>query len=151
MALQGATLALDGGDPRLSREGGKVAADVTANLTLEQLNNLFDPKVTFEEYLYYASITRAHEANLSEDKGIRIFPEFRRFKTPATDQSLELNLTIPSTSVDTTSKGLASTPSNTVTVSTAEWEMAHRAGRSATWGAVFYLITTDILGPYTVP
>jgi len=23
--------------------------------------------------------------------------------------------------------------------------------RTATWGAVFYLITTDILGPYTVP
>lgn len=32
-----------------------------------------------------------------------------------------------------------------------EWEQAQRAGRTATWGAVFYLITTDILGPYSVP
>ena len=32
-----------------------------------------------------------------------------------------------------------------------DWIQASRAGRSATWGAVFYLITTDILGPYSVP
>lgn len=32
-----------------------------------------------------------------------------------------------------------------------EWFHASRALRTATWGAVFYLITTDILGPYSVP
>jgi hypothetical protein len=32
-----------------------------------------------------------------------------------------------------------------------EWVQASRALRTATWGAVFYLITTDILGPYSVP
>lgn len=32
-----------------------------------------------------------------------------------------------------------------------EWYHAARAARTATWGAVFYLITTDVLGPYTVP
>jgi hypothetical protein len=32
-----------------------------------------------------------------------------------------------------------------------EWEHAQRATRTATWGSVFYLITTDILGPNNVP
>ena len=32
-----------------------------------------------------------------------------------------------------------------------EWEQAQRATRTATWGSIFYLITTDILGPTNVP
>lgn len=36
-------------------------------------------------------------------------------------------------------------------VSETEWERAQRATRTATWGTIFYLITTDILGPYNVP
>ncbi len=32
-----------------------------------------------------------------------------------------------------------------------EWETAQRAARTASWGAIFYLITTDILGPYSIP
>ncbi|KAK5136104.1 hypothetical protein LTR08_004154 [Meristemomyces frigidus] len=32
-----------------------------------------------------------------------------------------------------------------------EWYNAQRSIRTATWGSVFYLITTDILGPYSVP
>ncbi|KAI6910556.1 oligopeptide transporter protein [Hortaea werneckii] len=32
-----------------------------------------------------------------------------------------------------------------------EWYRAQRAVRTATWGSVFYLITTDILGPFSVP
>lgn len=36
-------------------------------------------------------------------------------------------------------------------VTETEWERAQRATRTATWITVFYLITTDILGPYNVP
>lgn len=36
-------------------------------------------------------------------------------------------------------------------VDNSEWALASRAARTASWGAIFYLITTDILGPYTVP
>jgi hypothetical protein len=36
-------------------------------------------------------------------------------------------------------------------VSQSEWTTAARATRTATWSAVFYLITTDILGPGSVP
>jgi hypothetical protein len=32
-----------------------------------------------------------------------------------------------------------------------EWYQASRSLRTAGWGAVFYLITTDVLGPYSVP
>lgn len=36
-----------------------------------------------------------------------------------------------------------------MTISDDEWVQASRAARTATWGAVFYLITTDILGPFS--
>ncbi|KAG9312425.1 transmembrane amino acid transporter protein-domain-containing protein [Chiua virens] len=36
-------------------------------------------------------------------------------------------------------------------VTAAEYRAASGSLRTATWGAVFYLITTDILGPYTAP
>lgn len=36
-------------------------------------------------------------------------------------------------------------------VANSEWAQASRAARTASWGAVFYLITTDILGPSSVP
>ena len=32
-----------------------------------------------------------------------------------------------------------------------EWETASRAARTASWTSVFYLITTDILGPFSAP
>lgn len=44
-----------------------------------------------------------------------------------------------------------STPDNYGAVTEAEWAQAQRAGRTASWGAIFYLITTDILGPYSAP
>jgi hypothetical protein len=36
-------------------------------------------------------------------------------------------------------------------VSPAEYRAASSSLRTATWGAIFYLITTDILGPYSTP
>jgi hypothetical protein len=36
-------------------------------------------------------------------------------------------------------------------ISDDEWTNASRAVRTATWAAIFYLITTDILGPFNVP
>ncbi|KAI9683299.1 MAG: hypothetical protein M1822_006164 [Bathelium mastoideum] len=40
---------------------------------------------------------------------------------------------------------------DTSVITDEEWLTASRAARTATWGAVFYLITTDILGPFSVP
>jgi hypothetical protein len=36
-------------------------------------------------------------------------------------------------------------------VAPAEWEQAQHAARTASWAAIFYLITTDILGPFSIP
>ena len=38
---------------------------------------------------------------------------------------------------------------NMIVISDDEWIRASRAARTATWGAIFYLITTDILGPFS--
>lgn len=35
-------------------------------------------------------------------------------------------------------------------ISDTEWTNANRAFRTATWAACFYLITTDILGPFGI-
>lgn len=40
--------------------------------------------------------------------------------------------------------------SNRLSITEAEWTNASRAFRTATWAACFYLITTDILGPFGV-
>jgi hypothetical protein len=45
----------------------------------------------------------------------------------------------------------ATSPTNILTVSDEEWAQVARATRNATWGAVFYIITTDLFGPMSVP
>jgi hypothetical protein len=37
-----------------------------------------------------------------------------------------------------------------LSITEAEWTNASRAFRTATWAACFYLITTDILGPFGI-
>jgi len=46
-------------------------------------------------------------------------------------------------------KGVDAERRGSVVITDEEWVRASRAARTATWGAVFYLITTDILGPFT--
>lgn len=41
--------------------------------------------------------------------------------------------------------------SNSSVVSAEQWEQASRAVRTASWGAIFYLTVTDILGPTSAP
>lgn len=49
-------------------------------------------------------------------------------------------------------KGALADPNRTWgNVSDSEWKHASRAVRTAGWTSVFYLITTDILGPFSVP
>lgn len=40
---------------------------------------------------------------------------------------------------------------HSVVITDEEWTLAARAARTATWSGVFYLITTDIMGPFSVP
>lgn len=109
-------------------------------------SRLHDPNVTFEEYYYYARQSRAHPSEAPDSpssastSGLsRILP-FRRKNVSSANDNAVMN--------EKSSDG--SSPAQAWhNVSDEERVQASRALRTATWGAVFYLITTDILGPYT--
>ncbi|KAL8666944.1 MAG: hypothetical protein Q9168_007387 [Polycauliona sp. 1 TL-2023] len=107
---------------------------------------LHDPSITFEEYYYHAHISRAHPSespNASSStptNGLSRFLPFRKNDaSPAIDDA----------AMNEKSSDASSPAQSWHNVSDEERIMASRALRTATWGAVFYLITTDILGPFT--
>lgn len=171
-----ADLALDGGDPR------EQVVEEPVGMTAARLHLINDPNICFEEYIYYASITRAEEkaqyaAIPKEKKTIKsiIQNRFRRntatISTPPTDMSdadekrtakLGASTDPATVSVDGDEKQAAifDTPSEPVQlrhytdpshVSDEEWKTLSRGIRTAGWSTCFYLITTDILGPFSTP
>ena len=114
-----------------------------------QDRRLHDPDVPFEEYAHYAKKTRAEEdarAPLpTKDTFRQIFSRSKAIDPTGGDEvappvdkrtrSVDVNLSDRTNRLDITDE---------------EWTNAARMLRTATWGACFYLITTDILGPYGV-
>ncbi|KAJ5606014.1 hypothetical protein N7510_008795 [Penicillium lagena] len=144
-------LALDGEDPRLHHEKEHaqtivVPPEYSSDAIRPQHRKLHDTSVTFEEYIYYARRTRAEEDNqpkAEKESGILsiIFP-------PKSDGGVKQeteHVSRDATAINT------SDPSNRMTITDEEWANASRALRTATRGAIFYLITTDILGPFGLP
>ncbi|KAH7311499.1 putative amino acid transporter [Stachybotrys elegans] len=109
-----------------------------------QQRKLHDKEVTFEEYYYYAQKTRAEEDEQPKTTAERsawslLFPSksdtgVSQIKTDGRIDNKNLNDAAVRASV-----------------SDAEWTNASRALRTASRGAIFYLITTDILGPFGLP
>jgi hypothetical protein len=144
-----ANLALDGGDPRLHQAEQEKQASLAAEAGLRPHQRpIHDSSISFEEYHHYAQKTRAEELNY-----------------PATGHETKLlSLLFPSKSdggmvrqTDGDSNGSSKrhddkgrTLSTRGPVSDEEWNNASRALRTATRGAIFYLITTDILGPFAL-
>lgn len=102
-----------------------------------------DPSVTFYEYKYYAEITRAEQ-----DAG----------NVPTTGSGehgmLPPTMGMPAGDEKTSDREgsqEALPAANPHFISDDEWMQASRAIRTATWLSAFYLITTDILGPFGVP
>lgn len=131
-----------------------------AQLPIQTPHKIHDPNVSFEEYLHFAQETRAWENN-SANTAILSGPTrpkaaFRHHfglkeKTDYTtteDPSIDNVVAIDKVSVAKDTEIDHPVPS---IISDDEWETAARAGRTATWGAVFFLLTTDILGPFPVP
>lgn len=141
-------MALDGGDPRLSRDEGTFGGYGNVAYTRPQMRLLHDPTVTFEEYYYYAQQTRAEEEQEALDNpekvGIlqTIFPA-KSGKGAAASETKRRTSLVPQVNI--------SEKSARATVTDEEWANAARAVRTATKGAIFYLITTDILGPFGLP
>lgn len=120
-------------------------------------------KVSFEEYLHYASITRAEERLADE--------AYRNARGPSTIKSLLLDSfrmspkgpkavskpdrQVKGPSQDTDEKNIQAASPNTGSIhsplGSTELHTANRALRTAGWGSIFYLITTDILGPSNTP
>jgi hypothetical protein len=156
-----AALALEGNDPR-----DPAHPVVTDNEPVETqlLHNIHDPSVTFEEYICYAIITRAEEKIANERYVAAAGP--KNFKSiiknrfskghqePATPSSPTRDNNSNGEKTEIGEKGntdVVPTRRNLGGVSDSEWRNASRAVRTAGWSSVFYLITTDILGPFSVP
>ena len=141
-----ATIMKTGNDPRTSVESSR-----------EHLGHidLHNPLVSFEEYVYYASITRAEENIANEAYVLAQGPKsvkkmiMGRFSKGHHANATPVN---ESEVVASEKDGVPSSPNASGRgVTDAEWKQASRALRTCGWGSIFYLITTDILGPFSTP
>ena len=99
--------------------------------------------VEFEDYLYFAAIQRREEdlatmpaSEIENDEKRNWFNQLSEHKGP------NVNVNVHATGI-----GNPIPP----TAGELERENASRALRLASWASVFYLITTDILGPFNAP
>ena len=132
-----------------------------------------DSSITFETYHWWAQRAREFEKDIPANAGYTGFFEvlvgrMKKEKTqlpgdrndasgaePTNEKERAAEIGSESPREDSEQKATDS-PSTRSTkekygVTPAEWEQAQRAGRTASWGAIFYLITTDILGPFSIP
>ena len=134
-----------GGDP--SQSADEAVGGIGPAAVKPQDRVVHDPSVSFEEYHYYAKQTR-----LEEDKYPRTAYETTFWSLvfpPKSDAGVQ-----PVAKIETEAaadKVAHAGASSSAAVSDDEWANASRALRTATRGAVFYLITTDILGPFGLP
>ncbi|KAI4756212.1 hypothetical protein E4T52_11687 [Aureobasidium sp. EXF-3400] len=150
---QPAALTLEG-DPRMSASGPGIA-----ELLTPALRNLHDPSVTIEEYFYWAKITREQQRGIPTVKTpARKFLNFGKKDAVSSTitgsdpaKSGHSNKGLNAAADEKTSDSEAPAISRPAAVTEEEWIQASRAARTATWGSIFYLITTDVLGPYSVP
>ena len=126
-----------------------------AEISYSPVQIVHDPSVTFEEYLHYASISRADTRWKSADADVK--PLKTNFLSPFKSHRVQGGELSGSNESNTNEKknetgvilaNHAPTP-RTLVIADEEYVQASRAMRTASWGAVFYLITTDVLGPYS--
>lgn len=105
---------------------------------------------------YWAKIERAeeHEANKKyvEERGPMSFTKVikGRFSKGIHQEKAEKEKKEKEQS-KAADEGLVASPSTESAVTEEEWRTAARALRTASWGTIFYLITTDILGWSSCP
>lgn len=110
--------------------------------TRPQARLLHDPAVTFEEYRYYARRTREQEKHFESPKlrWREIISRSTNKDAPQIDTGADRKVSEVNFAIE----------QDRLQITDEEWTNASRAMRTASWGAAFYLITTDILGPYGV-
>jgi hypothetical protein len=127
------------------------------------LNARVQAGITFEEYVYWAKIERAEELETNReyvaDRGPLTVAKVvkGRFskgihhdnKKKKKDQRALQDLTEGSAAYEKGNHDVTATRRSSV--SDEEWKQAARALRTTSWGTIFYLITTDILGWGSTP
>ena len=127
-------------------DGSSDGQQVTQSTCIKpQARLLHDPAVTFEEYQYYARRTREEEKHLESPKlrWRQIIGRRTNKDAPQIDAGADHKKRTV-TEVNFAHEG------HRLQITDEEWTNASRAMRTASSGAAFYLITTDILGPYGV-
>jgi hypothetical protein len=113
-----------------------------------------DSTVTYEEYVYWAKIER--EMEIEENKVFQaehgsplrdsIKNAFSKTGREKKKAAKEARLQTLAQLDEKQPTGVVNDVDNPLKVSDAEWRNAARALRTASWGQMFFLITTDILG-----
>jgi hypothetical protein len=152
----------------LSSSSPHPAMDISAQ---QGVRKAHDPNIQFEEYLYYAKESRAWEDSPANAPKLGLKARGHTFKKVFNrkERSSEViighedlqhaetkvaagNSTEKTHGIEKTAEPpISGGPVSTSSVSDEEWTQAARAAKTATWGAVFFLLTTDILGPFSVP
>lgn len=146
---QPASVLGDRGDPRLHEKERDFTDALEARDVREarearggirpQHRPIHDSSVSFEEYNYYAQLARAEEDTYTDHDKER---GWLSLLIPSKSDGAEMK---DASNINTSDKAV------TATITDDEWTNASRALRTATRGAIFYLITTDILGPFGLP
>lgn len=132
----------------LEREGAGRMND-----EFQQINEDHFHKVSLEEFLYYAKIEREYETRYGFGKLRRALNTVHLFPSKYTPQDGKTGKTAPldsdMTSAEKKEEEIES--GSTEIAAGSDWSNVIRASRNATYMSVFYLITTDILGPSSAP
>ncbi|KAF2152568.1 hypothetical protein K461DRAFT_286439 [Myriangium duriaei CBS 260.36] len=107
---------------------------------------LYDKNVSFEEYHFYAQACRREEAanaGAAANKPTSFWDAIIPGRGKKHADELPSESEMPAVNVNK--------QEGRMHISDEEWVNASRALRLATWGSMFYLITTDILGPFALP
>lgn len=133
--------------PRNTNDDASVVAATATSAHGRRDFKIHDPTITFEQYYYFAQQTRAEEeAQPRTGYETTIWSLFFPSKSDGGVKHIPAG---------EKSEGVVAEPGHgghtRMIVSDEEWTNASRALRTATRGAIFYLITTDILGPFGLP
>ena len=126
----------------LASPGDDIADRINDGRIAPQHRKLYDKTVSFEEYHHYAEITRDDQATASSAVAGHKIPLLKVIFPPKSNKS-ELD--------DKMATLNTSKAANRVTITDSEWINASKALRNATAMAIFYLLTTDVLGPFGLP
>jgi len=157
-------------DPRLGHEADDIgttrrrSAEVRAGVLSapDGTNHYGDTSIPFESYHFWARRSREAEKHIPTSNagysgiinmilGKKSDAQIKADHTGAEITAVPLGEKEKEGAPGVASAGNVSPNEDRYGVTEEQWETAQRASRTATWGAVFYLITTDILGPYNVP